>query len=155
MSKCPSCGAEIESSAAFCPYCGKASIKTESRETVPASPQSSYRLPKSEGGYSASSPVYAYSDPAKEADRVLGTGSYLGAIILMNLPIVGFIMQIVWSCGACRSKNLRHLARAFLIISIVGLLLAFVAGYRIYSALPEIIDGIQGYIPDLGLAVGL
>ncbi len=54
---------------------------------------------------------------------MLTTGAFLVLIILMSLPVVGFILQIVWACGATRNLNRRNLARAYLILSLIGIAL--------------------------------
>ena len=47
-------------------------------------------------------------------------------IFLMSIPVVGFILMILWSCGVCRKLARRNLARAYLILLIVALVLAVV-----------------------------
>ncbi len=44
-------------------------------------------------------------------------------IFLMSIPVVGFVLMILWSCGVCRKIARRNLARAYLILLIVGLVL--------------------------------
>ena len=48
-------------------------------------------------------------------------------LFLMSIPVVGFVLMILWSCGVCRKLARRNLARAYLILLIVGLVLAVVA----------------------------
>ncbi len=48
-------------------------------------------------------------------------------LFLMSIPVVGFVLMILWSCGVCRKIARRNLARAYLILLIVGLVLAVVA----------------------------
>lgn len=47
-------------------------------------------------------------------------------LFLMSIPVVGFVLMILWSCGVCRKIARRNLARAYLILLIVGLVLAVV-----------------------------
>ena len=95
---------------------------------------------------SAASPVYpapaAYPRPAvqpapaaEDPDKPGKKSKYapmtsLGMaleLFLMSIPVVGFVLMILWSCGVCRKIARRNLARAYLILLIVGLVLA-VAG---------------------------
>ncbi len=97
MAKCTSCGAEIPDGGAFCRRCG--------------------------ARVSSSQPVYVYSDPRKRSDAVLGTWAYAGSVILLSLPLIGFVLQIAWACGATRNLNRRNLARAYLVITLAGVVL--------------------------------
>ncbi len=56
-------------------------------------------------------------------------GSFAMAVqlFLMGIPIIGLILSIVWACGLCRKIARRNLARAWLILLIVAILLT-VAG---------------------------
>jgi hypothetical protein len=53
---------------------------------------------------------------------VLSSWSFVGSILLMALPIAGFIIAIVWASGSTGNLNRRNLARAQLLI--MGLALA-------------------------------
>ena len=66
-------------------------------------------------------PVSSGDDP----NRVLSTGGFLLSLFLMSLPIVGLVMQIVWSCnGTTDSLNRRNLARGYLILTCIGIVFA-------------------------------
>jgi len=47
-------------------------------------------------------------------------------IFLMSIPVVGFVLMILWSCGVCRKIARRNLARAYLILLIVGIIVLVV-----------------------------
>ena len=47
-------------------------------------------------------------------------------ILLMSIPVVGFILMILWSCGVCRKIARRNLARAYLILLILAVVLLIV-----------------------------
>lgn len=74
-------------------------------------------------------PVYNYApqpmpvQPQQPVDdrrtRVMSTGGYMAALFLMSIPVVGFILQIVWAAGAARNLNRRHLARGYLFLSLI------------------------------------
>ncbi len=44
-------------------------------------------------------------------------------LFLMNIPVIGLILSIIWACGVCRKIARRNLARAWLILLILGILL--------------------------------
>jgi uncharacterized membrane protein len=82
-------------------------------------------------------PSYVYSDPQKQTDAVMSTGAYIGSIILMSIPLVGFILMIVWSFGGTYNLNRRNLARAVLILTVIGIaltiLIGVLGGFAAYS----------------------
>jgi hypothetical protein len=47
-------------------------------------------------------------------------------LFLMSIPVVGLVLMILWSCGVCRKIARRNLARAYLILLIVGLVVTVV-----------------------------
>jgi len=146
MPFCTACGAPLEGDAAVCAACGAA----QGSEKKPAYAQrSSYHVPASQGGYASAGPAYVYANPKKDASKVLSVGAWLGALVVMSLPLVGLVMQILWACGACRSRNLRNLARAWLILSVIGLLLAFLAYTSLREALPQLREALEQFLPQL------
>ena len=61
---------------------------------------------------------------------VMSTGGFVGSCILMNIPVIGWLICIIWACGGCKNRNRRNFARANLIflaivalITLVGFLL--------------------------------
>ena len=56
-------------------------------------------------------------------------------ILLMSIPVIGFILMILWSCGVCRKIARRNLARAcliLLILAVVILLVGALLGYFVF-----------------------
>ena len=64
-------------------------------------------------------------------ERSLSTLGYLLVLIVMQIPILGLILTIVWACSAKR-KSLRSLSRAMIIIWVLMIALA-VAAYLFVS----------------------
>ena len=69
------------------------------------------------------------------ADDVAGTKyepvksiGWVGIDILMGIPVVGFILTVVWACGGCRKQNKRTFARGKLIEMAIALILALIMG---------------------------
>ena len=71
------------------------------------SPQAFYETPPSPHGHYA----------------LMTTAQTLGSLLLMMIPVIGWLIAIVWAAGGCRKISKQSLARAFLIIALVGLFL--------------------------------
>ena len=99
MAFCDSCGKPVYRLDRTCANCG-----------APVAPngQTAYGNSHSRGrmndDYSMSS---AYD--------VLSSWGFVGSILLMSIPLVGFIITIVWASGGASNLNRRNLARAYLI----------------------------------------
>lgn len=117
---CNNCGKFNPDSAAICSDCGKP-------------------LNRSGGGYSAPaysgqpikpsySPRYQRSSaPAVPSEyKPLSPWAYFGYQLLFAIPLVGFILLIVFSCGGTSNINLKNYARSYWCGLIIGLILAAV-----------------------------
>ena len=84
----------------------------------------------------------------------MSTGGFIGIFLLMLIPIVNLILLIVWACGGCRKVNQTNLARAMLVLMLIGIvlsmLLALVGGLFLGSL--GGLDGIKDSI--INKAVG-
>jgi Na+/serine symporter len=58
-------------------------------------------------------------------------------IFLMGIPVIGLILSIVWACGVCRKIARRNLARAWLILLILGILLTVAAAIILRFCFPN------------------
>lgn len=140
---CQYCGSSMDENSSFCQSCGKSQTAA-----APAAPQSSYSAPtstySSPSSYSATSSYSPYStgyNPMQAAkDAPLTVGQYIGMFILSSLPLIGFILLLVWAFSGDTNTNKKNYARAILIIGIIaGVLTA------IFSAIiiPLIMNAIQ------------
>jgi len=149
MATCTNCGAIYSEERTRCPNCGSLpdmpaddsygreyeydsyaarEERTDRRDYAPLQRERS----------SDAEPAYVYSTPR---DRVvMSVSSFLGAITLMSIPVIGFLIQIVWSLGATKSQNKRNLARAYLILTIIAALLSVAALITLYSILEPYIN---------------
>ncbi len=112
---CTTCGKEIPENSAVCPSCG-----------VSASSEAS----GGQNGYSAP-PVYQPPQPnqynqypaaPKEEDektKPLGIGQWVLTLIVMAIPLVGFIMMIVWAVSSTTNVNRKNYCIAALIIGVI------------------------------------
>ena len=86
----------------------------------------------------ADEPAYIYSTPR---DRfVMSISSFLVSILLMSIPIIGFLIQIIWAVGGAKNQNKRNLARAYLILTVISTLLFTAATIVLYGILEPYIN---------------
>lgn len=117
----------------------------------PPAPQAqTYQQPPQAQTYQQ--PAAPISQPAiAKSDKPLPTWKFMGIMLLTGMPIVGFIMILVWSFGHSCNKNTKSFARAVLIFWIIGLVLT-IAGIIInIEALRSLTDFINSNF-EIGLA---
>lgn len=74
-----------------------------------------------------------YDDPAYD---VLSSAQYMGTVLLMCIPVIGWLATLIWALGGTKNFNRRNLARgvllAFLIVvgvlAVAGLVLSYFFG---------------------------
>ncbi|MDO5571122.1 MAG: zinc ribbon domain-containing protein [Bacteroidales bacterium] len=54
----------------------------------------------------------------------VSTGGFICIFLMMLLPIVNLILLIVWACGGCRKVNQSNLAKAMLVLMLIGIVLS-------------------------------
>lgn len=72
--------------------------------------------------------------------KPLGTGQYILAFILLSIPIVGFILLLVWAFASKINKNRQNLARAILILGIIGLFILAIFTIFFWSEIFNILE---------------
>ena len=82
-------------------------------------------------------------DPERPAPKsryaLLSTWGTVGALLLMNIPVIGLIFMIVWACGGCRKYAKRNLARAELILIAASILINVILLLVLRFAFPELL----------------
>ena len=76
-----------------------------------------------------------YQQPAPDADKPGKKSKYAPMtswgmaiqLILMAIPVVGFVLMVIWACGGCRKIARRNLARANLILLIIAIVLTVIS----------------------------
>jgi hypothetical protein len=165
MAFCTECGANVADGVQFCTECGKpmsggdpapatAAPVIEAVHTETATATAVITPPQTASAQAA--PIFtgeqvAPAPPYGSPYAVMGVGGYVGASILMSIPIIGWLVCIVWACGGCKNHNKRNYARAFLIFLIIGA----VVGVAVYFLLNWLIGGVtevmQQYLNEAGL----
>lgn len=87
---------------------------------------------------------------------LMGAWNIALSFILMNIPVIGLIVSIVWALGGCKKIIRRNFARAYLLLIAIGLVLCIITGLIaslfFADALKDIFEGLfPGYTIDIGL----
>lgn len=109
MAFCENCGKPIYPLDTVCANCG-----TPVKQVVQPVPAP---IPVSESVRSGE-----VEPPSSSPYAVLSSWGFVGSLLLLWLPVAGFIIAIVWASGGSFNQNRRNLARAYLLI--IGLVLA-------------------------------
>lgn len=155
MIRCAQCGAVAPDDKKFCISCGQ-SLQDAEVIAVPAEPQPDTAEPQPETDKpqpetaemqktqsaaptapQANNPPHQgapFFAPPPDPKRFapLGVGQWFGIFVLLALPIVNFIMTIVWACSA-RRLTLKNFARALIIGWLVVLVLGIALGILLYA----------------------
>ena len=122
---CSRCGKKVEDGAKFCEHCG-AKIDSPDGSTPPvresAAQQTSPQQPVQ--------PIVIQQreiteDQLPERLRPLSPWAYFGYNLLFSIPIVGFILLIVFSCSSA-NINRRNYARSFWCILVLAAIIAII-----------------------------
>ncbi|MBQ6165788.1 MAG: zinc ribbon domain-containing protein [Clostridia bacterium] len=120
MKTCPNCGAQADDSVQFCTVCGASMPAVGAYNAQPqAAAAAQYRQPAQQYSYQqpAPAPMPANRMPPSQipsAYRPLSPWAYFGYSLLFGIPVVGFILLIVFSFSE-ENINRRNFARSFFI----------------------------------------
>lgn len=135
---CPNCGKNVPDDSRFCDGCGfslagEVSPAAEAAEPVPAAAQQPYGysqvqqpgyMPPVQQTVYAAPPVYPVS--MVNLDAPLSVGSYMLMTLVQAIPVIGFIMLLVWAFSKNSNTNRKNYAKAALIWWLIGLGLTLV-----------------------------
>jgi len=102
-------------------------------------PPPAYMQPPVRKGYERYDPP-PYGSPY----AVMGTGSYIGLMILFRIPVIGFIACLIVSFAA-RNRNMRNFARAELVLAIIIMLILVAVFFIIRWFWAIIVENIENY----------
>ncbi len=156
MAICRECGAQVPDASVFCGNCGAEQRRNNNGFAEPNAAYYGGPRAYNQPDYSSyaapqPSPVHA---AAAEADprppqgsryAVIGSWGFFWSLILLNIPVVGWVFTIVWACGGVHNYNLQRLARSFLIswaVSAVIAVLVFVIGGVSFSTIVDLLSGL-------------
>ena len=125
MTFCRECGAKLQDNEKFCAACG---AKRDNAADVQSQPQAEYG---SYTGQSYAQPAYTeqgYNKAPQQAgaagySQPMSTWGYLGSLLLMAIPLAGFIITIVWAAGGTQNPHRRNLARGMLVFMLIAAVL--------------------------------
>lgn len=171
---CPNCGEPISEGVKFCVKCGTLLSPYENNTAEAEAPVLTVRMGEGYGGTSddavsgrrsAYTPYAAASIPAAPQPvpkmitedteprgsryTPMGAWDYVGSILLLGLPLAGLIICIVWACSDSINRNRRNLARAYLLLMAISLIITTVLTVIFYSQLyawANAIYGLLGFI---------
>ncbi len=58
---------------------------------------------------------------------LLSVKNYFWSMFFMGIPVVGWLLALIWAVGLCKNRNRRNLARAFVIWIFIGLVVTVIA----------------------------
>ena len=101
---------------AFCEKCGKPVYRLDKTCVNCGTPVTQFS--KSAYEDESASPAYLLDNDSAQGSpyEVLSSWGFVGSMLLMAIPVVGFIITIVWASGGATNLNRRNLARGSLIL---------------------------------------
>lgn len=135
MTNCKNCGAPIPAGAGFCTSCGarvpgEAAHTTYEEARTSETQQTTYTAPEQP----VQQTVYMQNMPEEE----VSIGEWMLTMFLAVIPIVGFIMLLVWAFSGNTTPSKKNWAIATLIWSIIGIVLSFFLGAAIVGLIASI-----------------
>lgn len=76
----------------------------------------------------------------------VSVGNYLGHILLFSIPLIGFIMLLVKAFGSKNNKNISNLAKAYLLSSIIIVVIYIVIMVALTFVIGSVADDASNYI---------
>lgn len=155
---CPNCGKQNPDDAKFCESCGStlsaaAAPKAASASAPPAPPPqpppAQYNAPPPQAYQSPPRQQYYQQPPpaynAAGNTAPMSVGQYIGTIILFMIPLVGFILMLVWAFGSDVNLNKKNFSRAYLIMMLIGIVLAIVLSIAAGGLIASLFDSMSYY----------
>lgn len=161
---CPNCGSQLEDQATFCSECGTRTNVAESapapqptpspapvQQQVQAQPVPQPVQQAAPVSRPAPPPNQGYQQPqgvrpgTVDLNAPLGVFSYVGMFILMAIPLLNFIMMLMWIFGSQVNRNKKNFAIAVLVMAVISIVLSFVLGGAIAAILVPLMEDMEFY----------
>ena len=110
---CPKCGSNVPDSTKFCPTCGEMLAGEPAQQAPVAEPQAQYQQP-------------VYQAAPADNPAALKVSQFFWLDFLTGLPLVGFILTLVWGFGGDVNENKRNYCRAKLVWLLIGIAVAVI-----------------------------
>lgn len=123
---CESCGNQMAPGSTVCNKCGAPTAGMQTAAPPPVQVPPAYAQPQY-------APPPAYQPAAAE----MTVGAWMITLLVSYIPIVGFIMMLVWAFGSGAPPSKRNYCRAALIFSLIGVVLSFVVLPGLLTALAQ------------------
>ena len=118
---CSKCAAKIPDGSIFCPECGQ-KLTANNAQQAPLRQQPLYTQPPVQQTR-VSAPMQPAYDPQSAP---LSTGNFFWMPVLIGIPVIGFIVLLVWAFSKDTNLNRKHYARAALIWLLISLILVVI-----------------------------
>lgn len=140
MKRCPTCGREYPDSTKFCVKCGMKLTESGMRSSYGDRGEDRYRTrdhdrdwdrdhdrDRDDDPHKPHFNVYVNADSSRipEEYTPISMWGYFGYELLFSIPIVGFILLIVFSVSAT-NKNLKNFARSYFCLLIIVMIILFI-----------------------------
>lgn len=74
-----------------------------------------------------------------DMDKPLSTGAWFGYSLLFGIPLIGWLLAIIFSCAA-HNQNVRCFARSRLLLLLLGIALCIGTGFLLWYYAPSFLD---------------
>lgn len=148
--QCCSCGKNIEDGTIICPYClaqqpdsklpptRQASAQTPAPGNAASRPHAPLSFAKKAEHMTNASAAMQGAPHKEDRDRPLGAWALTGYSILFAVPVVGWLLLLIFSVADC-NRNLKNFARSRLLLFLLSVLAVAALGAAIWFFRGEIL----------------
>ena len=159
---CTKCGKENPEGTRFCGGCGAElgspnpipqPMGQATNQPQPSNPASANQIPNNQPQNNQTKDT----EPKPKSDgkyAVMSVGEYFGSMLIMAIPVIGWIFAMVWALGGTKKVNKANLARATLINIVICIGIWFAIGSAVKLAVNAIGEAVGGIIPGNGTSEG-